>query len=38
MKLSELIGLWPVSIYVGLKKFENLAKGFRRGGNVGFHN
>ncbi len=32
MKLSELAGLWPVSIYVGSKKFENLAKGSHRGG------
>jgi hypothetical protein len=38
MKLSELIGRWPVSIYIGSKKIENLAKGSkRRGSNVGFH-
>jgi hypothetical protein len=37
MKLSELIGLWPVSIYVGSEKFENLAKRSQRKDKVGFH-
>jgi hypothetical protein len=37
MKFSELIGLWPVSIQVDSKKFENFAKGSHRGVNVGFH-
>jgi len=32
MKLSELIGLGYVSIDIGLKKFEYLAKGFHGGG------
>jgi hypothetical protein len=37
MKLSELIGLGPVSIDVGSKKIENLAKGSQRGDQVAFH-
>jgi hypothetical protein len=37
MKVSELIGLGPVSIDVGSNKFENLAKGSQRGGQVAFH-
>jgi len=37
MKLSELIGLGPLSIDVGLKKIENLAKGSQTEGQVAFH-
>jgi len=37
MKLSELIGLGPASIGIGSKKFENLAKGSQRGGQIAFH-
>jgi hypothetical protein len=32
MKLSELLGLVPVSIPVGSKKIENLVKGSKWGG------
>ena len=35
MKLSELVGLVPVSIGVGSKKFENLAKGSKWGAQFG---
>jgi hypothetical protein len=35
MKLSELVGLAPVSIPVGSKKIENLVKGFKLGDKVG---
>ncbi len=35
MKRFELIDIQPVSIDVGLKKFENLAKGSQRGARLG---
>jgi hypothetical protein len=35
MKLSELVGLVPVSIPVGSKKIENLVKGSKCGGYCG---
>jgi len=37
MKLSELVGLGPVSIDVASKQFENLAKEFHRGDKARFH-
>jgi hypothetical protein len=37
MKLSELIGLGPVSIDVASKKFENLANKFHRGDKARLH-